>query len=97
MLQKVIDFCKCHFLALLLFLGAILLRVFFMYYNWPATDSEEGTMGLEALHIFLKGEHPIYFYGQYYMGVAEAYIGAVMFRLFGISIFSLRLRPTAMK
>ena len=48
-------------------------------------------MGLEALHIAYKGEHPIYLYGQNYMGVAEAYLGAMMFRLFGVSIFSLRL------
>ena len=91
MLQPAIGFCKRHFLIIFLFSSAILLRIFFMLNNWPATDSEEGTMGLEALHILTKGEHPIYFYGQYYMGVAEAYIGAVMFKFFGISIFSLRL------
>jgi hypothetical protein len=91
MLQKTIIFCKRHSLALFLFFLTILLRLLFMRNNWPKTDSEEGTMGLEALHILLKGEHPIYLYGQYYMGVAEAYIGAVMFNVFGISIFSLRL------
>ena len=62
-----------------------------MAHNWPPTDSEEGTMGLEAFHIAFQGERPIYFYGQNYMGVSEAYIGAVMFQLFGVSIFSLRL------
>ena len=48
-------------------------------------------MGLEALHIASKGAHPIYLYGQNYMGVGEAYLGAGMFHLFGVSIFSLRL------
>ncbi|HTI14789.1 MAG TPA: glycosyltransferase family 39 protein [Dictyobacter sp.] len=91
MIQKIIHLSKRHSLVLFLLGGAIILRLIFMLNNWPATDSEEGTMGLEALHILQKGEHPIYFYGQYYMGVAEAYIGAVMFKLFGISIFSLRL------
>lgn len=91
MLQKVVNFCKRHLLIAFLLLIAILLRVFFMLHNWPATDSEEGTMGLEALHILTKGEHPIYLYGQYYMGVVEAYVGASLFKLFGISIFSLRL------
>lgn len=48
-------------------------------------------MGLEAFHIAFQGKHPIFFYGQTYMGVGEAYLGAIMFRLFGVSIFSLRL------
>lgn len=48
-------------------------------------------MGLEAMHILLRGAHPIYFYGQNYMGVSEAYIASLAFRLFGISIVSLRL------
>src|SRR5260370_11392542 len=78
-------------LALILILSGLALRLLLMAHNYPPTDSEEGTMGLEALHIAYKGEHPIYLYGQNYMGVAEAYLGAMMFRLFGVSIFSLRL------
>lgn len=78
-------------LAGILILCAILFRIFLMTHNWPLTDSEEGTMGLEAIHIAFQGKHPIFFYGQTYMGVGEAYLGAVMFRLFGVSIFSLRL------
>ena len=82
---------KHSILALILVLSGLALRLFLAAHNYPSTDSEEGTMGLEALHIAYKGEHPIYLYGQNYMGVAEAYLGAVMFRLFGVSIFSLRL------
>ncbi|HEU0025633.1 MAG TPA: hypothetical protein VFQ25_00835 [Ktedonobacterales bacterium] len=59
--------------------------------GWPHANSEEGTMGLEAMHILLRGEHPIYLYGQNYMGVGEAYAGALAFRIFGISVASLRL------
>lgn len=59
--------------------------------GWPHTNSEEGTMGIEAMHILLRGEHPVYFYGQRYMGAGEAYIGSLAFRLFGVSIVSLRL------
>jgi hypothetical protein len=59
--------------------------------GWPHSNSEEGTMGLEAMHILLRGERPVYFYGQNYMGVGEAYAGAIAFWLFGISVFSLRL------
>ncbi|MBV9616518.1 MAG: hypothetical protein JO031_13775 [Ktedonobacteraceae bacterium] len=92
MLRKYFDFHKYRYawLAGILIFCAILFRLFLMAHNWPPTDSEEGTMGLEAFHIAFRGEHPIYFYGQNYMGVSEAYLGAVMFRLFGVSVFSLR-------
>lgn len=50
-------------------------------------------MGLMAMHILNKGEHPIFFYGQNYMGTLEAYLGSAFFYLFGVSIFSLRLGP----
>lgn len=48
-------------------------------------------MGLEAMHILLRGERPVYFYGQNYMGVGEAYLGALAFLVFGVSVASLRL------
>jgi hypothetical protein len=67
------------------------LRLILSAIGWPHSNSEEGTMGLEGMHILLRGEHLIYFYGQNYMGVAEAYAGALAFKLFGISVFSLRL------
>lgn len=91
--KKILDFHKYQYalLAGVIILCAVAFRLFLMAHNWPSTDSEEGTMGLEALHIAFQGAHPIYFYGQNYMGVAEAYAGALMFRLFGVSIFSLRL------
>jgi 4-amino-4-deoxy-L-arabinose transferase-like glycosyltransferase len=48
-------------------------------------------MNLMALHIVEKGEHPIFFYGQSYLGPVEAYVGALMFHLFGVSVLSMRL------
>lgn len=77
--------------ALVIIALAVLLRIFLIVKGWPATDSDEGTMGLEAMHIAFRGEHPIFLYGQNYMGMIEAYVGALMFRLFGVSLFSLRL------
>lgn len=67
------------------------LRLALILIGWPHGNSEEGTMGVEALHILLRGEHPIYLYGQNYMGVGEAYAGALAFRLFGVSTAALRL------
>src|SRR5947208_16060565 len=70
---------------------AILLRILLIAHSWPETDSDESTMGLEAMHIAFRGEHPVFLYGQNYMGTIEAYLGALLFRLFGVSLFSLRL------
>src|SRR5438067_10655933 len=81
-----------HELVMLaLVIGATLLRFILIRLNWPFTNSDEGTMDLMALHIAFRGEHPIFFYGQEYMGPLEAYIGALLFHLFGVSVFTLRL------
>lgn len=77
--------------AFLVILCAILLRVLLIYLQWPFNNSDEGTMNLMALHIAFNGEHPSFFYGQSYMGSMEAYIGALLFRLFGVSLFVTRL------
>lgn len=48
-------------------------------------------MGVMALHIANQGDHPIFLDGQNYLGAWQAYLGAALFRLFGASLFSLRL------
>ncbi|WP_201360703.1 ArnT family glycosyltransferase [Dictyobacter formicarum] len=75
---------------LVLFCLAIALRVFLAYQNWPLPNSDEGTMGLIGMHI-RQGKHPVIYYDQDYMGVLQAYLGAVFFTLFGRSVFTLRL------
>jgi len=76
--------------AIVIISAALLLRCFLAWNNWPLLNSDEGTMGIMAIHI-LHGERPIFFYGQNYMGTGEAYIGALLFQFFGISVFTLRL------
>ncbi len=78
-------------LATLIILLATLLRISLIALGWPHSNSDEGTMGLMAMHILFKGEHPIFFYGQNYMGTLEAYLGSVFYYFFGPSVFSLRL------
>ncbi len=70
---------------------AVTIRVLLIAQEWPTTNSDEAAMGLEAMHIAFRGEHPVFLYGQNYMGVLEAYIGAALFHLFGPSLFALRL------
>lgn len=48
-------------------------------------------MNLAALHIFQARDFPIFFYGQHYLGVLEAYIGALLFHIFGPSVLIMRL------
>ncbi len=71
--------------------GATLVRFLLIYFNWPVTNSDEGNMGLVALHIAYRGDHPTFFYGLPYLGPLEGYISAPLFRLFGASLFTLRL------
>src|SRR6266566_4063185 len=59
--------------------------------DWHHTNIDEGTMGEMAMNIAFRGEHPVFFYGQDYMGALQAYLAAGFFRLFGVSLFTLRL------
>ncbi len=70
---------------------AALIRIVLIAQGWPVTNSDESTMGLEAMHIAYRGEHPIFLYGQNYMGTLQAYLGAALFHLFPVSLFPLRL------
>ncbi|MBA2286933.1 MAG: hypothetical protein H0W02_15785, partial [Ktedonobacteraceae bacterium] len=74
----------------------VVLRLILLGQGWPMNDSDESTMGLMALHIAYRGEHPIFMYGQNYMGSLEPFLGAALFRLFGPSLFTLRLALLAL-
>src|SRR5690242_18279608 len=76
--------------ALAIIIFGTLVRVLLIVLNWPLLNSDEGTMGIMALHIAYRGEHPIFYYGQHYMGTLDAYLGAGLFRVFGPSILTLR-------
>lgn len=90
-IQKILKWNRSTLVAFTLIVLAFAFRVILIANSWPATSSEEGTFGLEAMHIAYRGAWPIFMYGQNYMGTLEAYVGALYFHLFGISVFSLRL------
>jgi len=71
--------------------AAVALRLWLIGRGLPPFDSDEGTMGLMALHINGHGEHPVFLYGQTYAGSLEAYLAAGIFRVAGASDFTLRL------
>ncbi len=76
--------------ALAIISSAVIWRLVLITQGWPLTNSDEATIGLMARHIAYNGEHPVFFYGQYYMGALEAYIGAALFPIFGTSLWTVR-------
>jgi hypothetical protein len=66
-------------------------RLWLLLNHTPLTNSDEATMGLAALHIARGSGHPVFFYGQFYMGTPEAYLAAPLFRLFGPSVLAQRM------
>ncbi len=76
----------------LYFLLAIILRAWLVIHTNGVIDGDEALVGIQAEHI-LHGELPIYFYGQPYMGSLEAYLTALLFAIFGASVWTLRTEP----
>jgi len=82
--------------ACIIIAAATLLRIVLIAQGWPHSNADEDTMGIMGMHIAYNGAHPIFFYGQNYMGTVEAYVAAAFFRIFGASVFTLRLGPVLM-
>ncbi|MDG4831484.1 hypothetical protein O7627_19485 [Solwaraspora sp. WMMD1047] len=78
-------------LALALGLAGLGYRVALTLLTVPATNSDEATFGLAALHIANGREFPVLLYGQQYMGVLESYLAAPLFAVFGAGWRLLRL------
>lgn len=77
--------------AVMIIAASIILRLILISQNMPSTMSDESVMDLMAKHIAYDGAHPIFFYGQSYMGALEAYLGAFcMLILGGPSVFAVR-------
>jgi len=74
--------------------AAVAYRLFFFFFalkHIPFTW-DEGWPSLMALHI-LKGEFPVVYWGQTYMGTQESYFQAVCIALLGAKTWVVRLYP----
>jgi len=71
---------------------AALWRVWFLRQGVLAIDKDEAIVGLMGLYI-LAGDRPVFFYGQSYLGSAEAYLHAAVFAILGASSITLRIVP----
>lgn len=80
-------------LALLaILLAALALRLFLLAGPQTELEGDEAIVGLMGRHI-LRGEWPLFYYMQPYMGSLEAYLVAGVFALVGSSTFALKLVP----
>lgn len=96
LLNKQIKLGRLHFdfaaiVAFFIIGAAAALRLFFIFNNWPSTNSDEATVGLMALHISQGHDFPAFLYGQGSLGALEAYVGALLFFVLGPSVLALRL------
>jgi len=74
-------------------LVGVLARVFLIIHTHGVVAGDEAVTGMQAEYI-LRGAHPVYYYGQAYMGSLEAYIIAFVFLLVGPSVLTLRIAMT---
>lgn len=75
----------------LLLLLAVAPRALLAALGWPQVESDEATMGLMADDILHHGAHPIFFYGQHYLGAFQAYLAAAVFAMLGPTNLALHI------
>ena len=61
----------------------------------PGLWYDEATVGLVGLRV-LRGDLPVYFFGQPYMGALDGYLAAPLYAVLGPSIFALKLLPVVL-
>ena len=71
---------------------AVIARVWLIVHTNGVIAGDEAMVGLQAEHI-LHGEHPIYYYGQPYMGSLQMYLIAGVILLTGPSVWAIRIEP----
>ncbi|HEY7022033.1 MAG TPA: hypothetical protein VH349_13015 [Ktedonobacterales bacterium] len=81
------------FVALTLALAAVG-RLALAALGWPGFNSDESIIGLMTDGILRHGAHPVFFYGQNYMGALQAYLAVPFFLLLGATPFALQVTAT---
>src|SRR5947199_8442701 len=71
---------------------AVIVRMWLIVHTNGVIAWDQAEVGLQAEHI-LHGEHPIYYYGQPYMGSLQMYLIAGIFLLTGPSVWAIRIEP----
>jgi hypothetical protein len=71
---------------------ALIVRAWLVFHTRGVIDGDEAMVGIQAQHI-LRGELPVYYISQVYMGSLEAYLVALLFAITGSSVWTLRAEP----
>ncbi len=71
---------------------AVIVRVWLIVHTNGVIAGDEAMVGLQAEHI-LRGEHPIYYYGQPYMGSLQMYLIAGILFFTGPAVWAARIEP----
>ena len=74
------------------FLITVIARIWLTIHTHGVISGDEALVGIQAEHI-LRGELPIYYYNQPYMGSLQAYFLAFIFLLTGPSVWAMRAEP----
>ncbi len=74
------------------FLITVLTRAWLIIHTHGVLDGDEATVGIQAEHI-LRGEFPVYYYGQSYLGSLQAYVIAFIFLFTGPTVWAMRIEP----
>ena len=84
-----------HFLwspMIVCLLLAVIVRTWLIVHTNGVIAGDEAMVGIQAEHI-LHGEHPIYYYGQPYMGSLQMYLIASILFFTGPEVWAMRIEP----
>ena len=63
--------------------GGVALRLLLAARGWSHVNSDEATLGLMVDDILWHGAHPVFLYGQHYLGSLQAYLAVPFFVMLG--------------
>jgi 4-amino-4-deoxy-L-arabinose transferase-like glycosyltransferase len=69
---------------------SVVYKLLLLALNAVPFNGDEAIVALMARHI-LRGERPIFFYGQAYLGSTDGWLVAASFSIFGETVFAIRL------
>ena len=81
---------KYFWLTLLAAITSVALKFWLLLNDSIPFNADEAIVALMARHI-LNGERPLFFYGQSYMGSADAWLVAAGFMIFGAHVWVIRV------
>jgi 4-amino-4-deoxy-L-arabinose transferase-like glycosyltransferase len=74
----------------LIVLLSVVYKLFLLAFNTVPFNGDEAIVALMARHI-LRGERPVFFYGQAYLGSTDGWLVALSYSFFGESVFAIRV------